>query len=64
MGVRKFRSVEEMKRLAPRQPDETDLPRLLAGLWELGLRTRKRAPPPRGAHKYRSIEDAKARKDG
>jgi len=62
MTVRKFKSVEAMKRDRWREPGAPDLLQLLAGLWQLGLRTRRSAPPP-GVYKHRSIQEAKARKE-
>jgi hypothetical protein len=63
MTVRKFRSIEEMKRAPRREADSSDLPRVLEALWELGMRTRRAPLPPRGVHKHRSIEAAKALKE-
>ena len=59
MGVRKFRSIEEMKTDRWRKPGAPELLRALNALWEIGARTRRHAPP-RGVFKYRSVEEAKA----
>lgn len=63
MTVRKFRSIEEMKQAPRSETDSRELPRVLSALWELGVRTRRAPLPPRGVHKHRSIEAAKALKE-
>lgn len=63
MGVRKFRSIEEMKRPRWHEPGSPELPRILAALWELGMRTTRRGAPRPGVYKHTSIEAAKALED-
>ena len=66
MPLRKFRSIEEMKAPRWREPGDPDLYRVMAALWEIGRRTRKRAYPP-GVYRYASIEEMQrqlARWDG
>ena len=62
MGVRKFRSIEEMKDAREHASEPRDLPRLLDALWRMGERTRTRRPPP-GVYKHGSIEEAKRLKE-
>jgi hypothetical protein len=59
MGVRKFRSIEEMNREKWRQPGDPALYRAIASLWEFGRRTSKRRFV-HGVHRYRSIESMSA----
>jgi hypothetical protein len=56
MSVRKFRSVEEMKKPRWRSPGDPELFRAMAVLWEIGRRTRTHRYPP-GVHKHVSIEE-------
>lgn len=56
MPVRKFRSVEEMKRPPWRDAGDPELFRAIADLWEIGRRTSNRSYPP-GVHKHVSIEE-------
>ena len=58
MPVRKFRSIEEMKRDHPiwRRPGDPVLYRAIALVWEVARRTNPRRFPP-GVHKYRSIQE-------
>ena len=56
MGVRKFRSVMEMKGPAPRRPLDPENFELAAALSDFAASLR---PQPRrpGVHKYRSLDD-------
>ena len=58
MPVRKFRSIEEMKRDHPiwRRPGDPVLYRAIALVWEVARRTNPRRFPP-GVYKYRSIQE-------
>ena len=58
MPIRKFRSIEEMKRDHPiwRRPGDPMLYRAIAFVWEVARRTNPRRFPP-GVHKYPSVED-------
>ena len=58
MPVRKFRSIEEMKRDHPiwRRPGDPLLYRAMALVWEVARRTNPRRFPP-GVYKYRSIQE-------
>lgn len=58
MPVRKFRSIEEMKRDHPiwRRPGDPLLYRAIALVWEVARRTNPRWFPP-GVYKYRSIQE-------
>ena len=60
MGVRKFRSVEDMPGPPPRPPLKGENLRLAIGLMDLAhrLHPRKRSP---GVRKFRSFEEAKRR---
>jgi hypothetical protein len=62
MPVRRFRSIEQMKRPRWYQPGDPALYRAIAMTWELGRRTNSRRFPP-GVHKYRSIEEMSATQD-
>ena len=58
MPIRKFRSIEEMKRDHPiwRRPGDPVLYRAIALVWEVARRTNPRRFPP-GVYKYRSIQE-------
>ncbi len=58
MPIRKFRSIEEMKRDHPiwRRPGDPLLYRAIALVWEVARRTNPRRFPP-GVYKYRSIQE-------
>jgi hypothetical protein len=56
MPVRKFRSIEEMNQPIWREPGDPALYRVIASLWEAGVRTSTRRYPP-GLHKHRSIDE-------
>lgn len=55
MPIRKFHSIEEMKRGTWRQPGAPSLYRSMRFILEVGRRTRPRRFPT-GVHKHRSIE--------
>lgn len=55
MPVRKFRSIEEMKRRTWREPGDPSLYRSMRFILDIGRRTRPRRFPA-GVHKHRSIE--------
>ena len=60
MPVRKFRSIEEMKRRTWREPGDPLLYRSMRLILDIGRRTRPRRFPA-GVHKHRSIEALNAR---
>ena len=57
MPIRKFRSVADMECDLWRDPDDPDLRRAIAGVWELAARTSRLRFPP-GVYKHRSIEES------
>jgi hypothetical protein len=60
MSVRRFRSVEEMKREAHwRAAGTPGLWQAIARVWDLGRRTAPRRFPP-GVYRHRSIESLEA----
>jgi hypothetical protein len=59
MPVRRFRSIEEMKRPHWRKPGDPELYASIRVVWAFGRRTRPRRFPP-GVFKHRSIEDLNA----
>ena len=62
MPIRKFRSVEEMSAPVWRRPGDPELYRVMAALWDVGRRTRRRLYPP-GVHKHASIEEMAQRQE-
>ena len=59
MGVRRFRSIEEMDGYRWYEPGDAVLQRAIRRVWELGYRTiRPRFPP--GVHKHRTLESMNA----
>ena len=62
MRVRKFHSIEEMKRPNWREPGDPSLYRSLRFILDVGRRTRPRRFPA-GVHKHRSIEALNAQTD-
>jgi hypothetical protein len=59
MPVRRFRSIEEMKRTRWRAPGDPELYASIRLVWTFGRRTQPRRFPP-GVFKHRSIEDLNA----
>ena len=59
MGVRKFRSVEEMDGYRWYAPGDPVLYRAIRRVWELGYRTIKPRFPA-GVHKHRTLESMNA----
>lgn len=55
MGVRKFRSIEEMDGYRWYEPGDPVLYRAIRRVWELGYRTVQPRFPP-GVHKHRNLE--------
>ena len=55
MPVRKFRSVAEMDGPRWREPGDALLYGVMADLWDIGWRSRRRYPP--GVHRHASVED-------
>ena len=55
MPVRKFRSVDDMKRGRWREPGDPELYRAIAAVWTFGRRTRPRRFPP-GVYRHRSMD--------
>ena len=62
MGVRRFRSIEDMKRDRWRTAGDPELVRVLVALWQLGQRTRRHPIRP-GVYKHHSVEEAKVLKE-
>jgi hypothetical protein len=60
MGVRKFRSIEEMDGYRWYEPGDPALYRAIRRVWELGYRTVQPRFPP-GVYKHRSLESMNAR---
>ncbi|MBP7676238.1 MAG: hypothetical protein KBB14_07950 [Thermoanaerobaculia bacterium] len=60
MPVRKFRSIEEMKKDRGYDRDDPRLPRIIEGIWDFGRRTTRLRFPP-GVHRYRTVEEMTAR---
>ena len=59
MGLRKFRSIEEMDGYRWYEPGDPVLYRAIRRVWELGYRTvRPRFPP--GVHRHRTVESMNA----
>ena len=57
MPVRRFRSIEDMKRGGTwRERDDPELERAIAALWDTGSRTSRLAVPP-GVHKFKSLDE-------
>ncbi len=59
MPVRKFRSVEEMNQPVWRNPGDPALYRVIAELWETGLRLHGRRFTP-GVRRFRGIDELEA----
>jgi hypothetical protein len=59
MPVRKFRSVEEMNQPVWRDPGDPALYRVIAGLWESGLKLHGRRFTP-GVRRFRGIDELEA----
>lgn len=59
MPVTKFRSVEEMNRLAWRPAGSPELVRAIKSVLEFGRRLSPRKFPP-GVRKFKSVDDLKA----
>lgn len=57
MGVRKFRSVEEMDGEVWRRPGDPALWKAIASVWGFSSKAVGRHCPP-GVHRHRSIEEA------
>jgi hypothetical protein len=62
MGVRKFRSVEEMDGYRWYEPGDPVLYQAIRRVWELGYRTILPRFPP-GVHKHRTLESKNALQD-
>lgn len=62
MGVRKFRSIEEMDGYRWYEPGDPVLYRAIRRVWELGYRT-VRPRFPAGVHKHRTLESLNALRD-
>ena len=62
MSVRKFRSIEEMKRRHWRKPEDPTLPAVIEGIWNFGERTAGLRFPP-GVYRHRDIEEMNALTD-
>lgn len=62
MPVRKFRSVEEMKRDRWRDPGDPALPEVIKGIFGFGEKTSRLSFPP-GVYRHRSIEEMNALTD-
>lgn len=62
MPVRRFRSVEEMKRDRGYEPGDPLLARVIEGIWTFGERTAGLRFPP-GVHRHRSVEEMNALTD-
>ena len=60
MPVRKFRSIEEMKKDRGYDRDDPRLPRIIEGIWDFGRRTAGLRFPP-GVHRHRTVEEMNAR---
>jgi len=60
MPVRKFHSVDEMRREQRVSADDPRLPEVIRTVWEWGWEMAGRAEPPRGLLKFRSVEEADA----
>jgi hypothetical protein len=60
MPVRKFHSVEEMRREQWIHADDPRLPDVIRTVWQWGWEMAGRYMPPRGIFKFRSIEEAGA----
>jgi hypothetical protein len=59
MGVRKFRSVEDMPGPAPREPLDPENLRLAIELMDLACRLSRFSPRP-GVRRFHSVEEADA----
>lgn len=59
MGVRKFRTVEEMSQERWRAPGDPELYRAVRRVWTFGARNRRPTRRP-GVHRFRMIEDLDA----
>ncbi len=62
MGVRKFRSVEEMPDETWHEPGSEALLRAIRGVWDFAARTCPRQIPP-GVYKHESIESLWAQEE-
>ncbi|MBP7866961.1 MAG: hypothetical protein KA419_13550 [Acidobacteria bacterium] len=62
MPVRKFRSLEDMKRERWHAPDDPVLPRILTGIWRFGRMTTGLHFPP-GVYRHRTLEEMNALTD-
>jgi hypothetical protein len=58
MPVRKFRSIEEMKRPVWREPGSPELFKAIREVWAFGHRTSNRRFRP-GVYRFRSVEEMK-----
>lgn len=62
MPVRKFRSIEQMKRGTWHEPGSPELFEAMRATWDLAHRTLRPYFPP-GVYKHRSLEDAERLRD-
>jgi hypothetical protein len=63
MPVKRFRSLDEMRRAQWLAPDDPRLFEVVRFVWELSWEGSGRYVPPRGVFKFRSIEEANAHRD-
>jgi hypothetical protein len=63
MAVRKFRSVDEMRRGQRISADDPLLPDIIQTVWQWAWEMSERYPPPRGVFKFRSIDEANAHRE-
>jgi hypothetical protein len=59
MPVRKFRSIEEMKRVRGYDRNDPLLPRVIEGVWTFGQRTARLRFPP-GVYRHRDLASLNA----